>query len=180
MGQGYWWGAGAGRASEDEARLEREADALLAGAVAGRARNWRTERQFARAGGPALRPSPEALERARAPLCQTDRDEMLFLLSVTPLPRLHRLCARLWADRWTQREIAAVVGCSQQRVSQVLRQALAACLDSLPVSFESFSRHSVYRPPLRVPPRERRCTRCGEAFDARTTRGRLCWSCRPG
>jgi len=180
MGNGYRWAALAAPFRSGDAQLEQEADALLERAGDGRGRDWRTERQLARAGETSLRLGSEALEALCAAPCRTDREEIRFLLAVTPLPRMDRLCARLWADRWTQREIAEALGCSQQRVSQVLRRALAACLESLPVSFEQFSRRSIYRPPSRVTPRERRCARCGEAFDARTTRGRLCWSCRVG
>lgn len=74
-------------------------------------------------------------------------DELVFLIQAAHMRTEDRLCLGLWVDGWTQAEIAAAMGVSQQRVSRWFRSGLAACIETAPPSFREFSRRFVYRAP---------------------------------
>lgn len=161
-----------------ERELEEAADRLLRAAPADPERPAYTERRLSRRA--RLTASIELLAATAAPPCRSLRDELAFLLTVSEIDQDSRRCLRLWIDGWTQAEIAAAIGISQQRISQRIRVGLRACYDASPISFERFSHHTIYRAPSHSPARShrRRCLRCAEVLDPDRMRGRLCQDCR--
>ncbi|MCC6730129.1 MAG: helix-turn-helix domain-containing protein [Chthonomonadales bacterium] len=159
----------------EQRALERAADELLAALPADPRAPARPERRMRAAGGRAMLSLDRLAEMPVAP-SQPLRDEIAFLVSVTALPARARLCLGRWADGYSQSEIAARLGVSQQRVSQILRQALAACYANAPLSFRRFSFHTIYRPPRHSRPLValRICARCGETFPLHLGWGRHC------
>ena len=160
--------------------LEQAADVLLAALPIDQDHPAYTERQLEHQ-GLTLRVPVEDIGEMEVAEPQSLRDELRFLASVTELSPAERWCFKLWADGWSQREIAEKLRASQTYVGQRLRSALLSCYDATPLSFRHFCRHSVYRPPsssrsgsvLRV------CERCGEEFSGRAGSGRFCGSfCR--
>lgn len=153
--------------------LEMAADYLLRKTPRDPERPAYTERQLARKWPRAL-----CVDRipcdASAP--QSLRDELRFLMSITHLDREDRRCLKLWADGWTQQEIADAYNVRQQVVSYRLHQALRACYNSAPVSFRRFSQHTIYRRRSRVRTTvgSRQCAECREVFLAILGFGRYC------
>ncbi len=133
--------------SPEQLALETAADRILDAAPPDAGCPTYTERQLRRHACVAVS-LEDIVDRSMGPT-QALRDELCFLAAVTPLQRDARAVLRLWTDGWSQEEIAGACGMSQQRVSQRLRRALAACYDSTPISFRRFSHHTIYRPPRR-------------------------------
>lgn len=153
--------------------LEMAADYLLRKTGRDPERPAYTERQLARKWPRAI-----CLERiprdASAP--QSLRDELRFLMSITRMDQEDRRCLKLWADGWTQQEIAEAYNVRQQVVSYRLQKSLQACYSSAPVSFRKFSQHTIYRKRSRVRTTagSRRCAECRETFLAILGIGRYC------
>jgi hypothetical protein len=162
----------------DERDLEEAADRLLRDAPRDPERPAYTERHLVRR--TRLDAPIEALAETIAPPGRSLREELIFLLSVSRIDQDSRRCLRLWVDGWSQFEIAEAIGASQQRVSQRLRFALAACYDASPISFERFSEHAIYHAPRHGDRRNGllRCARCGDVIDTTRVRGRCCPACR--
>ena len=131
--------------THEQLAMEEAADRLLRSAPRDPACPVYTERQLSRHGRVVLS-LDEIVDRVTTPV-QSLSDELRFLAAVTPMNPTSRTVLRLWTDGWTQAEIGEACGISQQRVSQRLRRALAACYDSTPISFRRFSHHTIYRPP---------------------------------
>ena len=111
-----------------------------------------------------------------AALPQSQREELLFLITVTCMTEDVRLCLQLWIDGWTQCEIASIMVICQQRVSQLLRKGLRDCFENVPISFREFSKHTVYHHPYHVSEKSiiRYCIRCKEAYESGKGHGKYC------
>lgn len=120
----------------------------------------------------------ESMEATRP--SQSFLDELHFLAAITPLNRRERICLRGWLHGWTQREIGqiwwrALDRTSQQTVSRLLRSALRKLLSARGLTFDQFSRRTIYRRPAR--PRNWRsvvCPFCSEVFAYGLGDGRYC------
>lgn len=157
-----------------ERKLEEAADLLIRSMPRDPDHPAYTERQLDRRGPRLI--SVDGLLESRAALAQSLADELRFLMSVSHLQPIPRLCLRMWSAGHDQQEIAQSFGMSQQRVSQYLRRALLVCYDNAPISFRQFSHHSIYRRPSRVRRYAmlRRCAWCGDEFPAGLGSGRFC------
>jgi hypothetical protein len=161
--------------TREELLLELEADNMLAAAPPDPDRPVYTERQLQRH-GTRVRIPADRLAQLTCVRGPNFRDELRFLASVTDLTAFDQVCLRLWADGWTQREIAQRLGLTQLPISRCLRAALRQCYDAAPLSFRNFCHHTIYRPPSRrrEAPMARQCLGCGEVFEGRGYRGAHC------
>jgi hypothetical protein len=150
--------------SREQLENEEAADALLQTAKPIRRRGYHSEKQLAKRDSLCVPIDTLLHECSVAP--QSLREELLFLSSVSGLagPPLRHL--RAWIDGYSQCDIAAATGLTQQRVSQQLRIALFRCYDMHPVSFREFSRRTIYRKPHRQPSvgMYRTCRVCSEPY----------------
>lgn len=163
--------------THEQLRLEEAADELLADLPPDLEQPVYTEVQLNRH-GPRLKVSVDRIAHLGSIHSESFRDELRFLASVSDLSPMERICFGLWADGWSQAEIALKMHRCQQYVCRLLHRALLRCYDSSPLSFSAFCRHSVYRPPARrrTAPLARLCDGCGEVFDGRASQGRYCSS----
>ncbi len=161
--------------TQEQLRLEQEADALLAAHPVNNECPAYTDRQMERRGA-MLRIPVERIAELPALPSQSLRDELRFLASVTELTVAQRFCFKLWIDGWSQQEIAAKLRASQQHVARHLHHALVSCYDSTPLSFRHFCRKAIYRTPVksRADSRARACYHCGEMYSGRIGNGRYC------
>ncbi len=146
-----------GTAAEEEA-LEQEADTLLRSLPRDGVYPAYTEAQLARKhdGYGHCVISTEALVEflANSRPAQSTLDELAFLASLTELNRPERLCLQGWLLGCTQEEVCRrwaheLPGYRQQAISRHLRSALTKCYACVDVSFWLFSRHALYRRPIR-------------------------------
>lgn len=127
--------------------LERQSDALLGRGRARERASACTERRLLRQGCTF---SISALdEQDAAPPDQSVTEELLSLADLAGLQGEVRHYYILWVYGWSPGQIAARVDEGESQVRRKLRTAQAECLDWLPVSFREFSRHSIYRAPVR-------------------------------
>lgn len=131
-----------------ERALERAADMIITSLPRDPERPAYTERQLARRGRRQIPAGVRTVLHAQG-TAQPFQDELRFLATLSRLGPETRRCLSLWADGWTQREIAQALGLSQQRISQRLRQALRLCREHSSLSFRRFSHHTLHRPSRR-------------------------------
>ena len=171
---------------EQELALERQVDALLRSLPPDPDYPAFTEEQLLRHGKGYCVADTNCWVEAMIPggPSQTFLEELTFVASLTHLTRRERICLRGWMLGWTQKEMSdlwnSVVG-SQQEVSRILHTAVLKCFEVSELSFAHFSRHTIYRRPLRrnqgVP--TRLCLYCHETFVRDLGCGRFCSiSCR--
>ncbi len=166
-----------------EDALEAASDSLLNAESRNSVYPAYTERQLSRHGEKFMLCSADTMaamiEDPRP--SQTALDELKFLMSVTDLSRRERICLHAWILGWTQTELSGhweilARKVSQQSVSRWLRDALLKCYDSSGISFYIFSKHSLYRTPLkrREIARMRTCPYCHEHYAYGLSAGQYC------
>ena len=138
-----------------EGDLEAVANKLLAKAKPSEEYPIYTELQLLRSGEGKIATSAshgfDATEIVEAKAPQNFTEELLFLIQVTELTRVERCVLRGWLQGWTQEQIRRAFPqeagrYSQQHLSRLLREALVKCYSS-GVSFDDFSKHTIYRKP---------------------------------
>ena len=160
--------------SKDQLGLEEESDATLRSKNSESEYPYTTECNLSRRG--LVRVSLNSILEWRVAPSQNYCDELKFLISVSNLPRFLRPCLRLWAEGYSQSEIALITQTPQQTISNRLRKGLQICYDNTPVSFRRFSEHTIYRSPSHAPISSHRanCVRCGTTFVISIGIGRYC------
>lgn len=159
--------------SPEQLALEEQADALLGGLIPDPDRPFYTEKRLLRRERYAIH--VDALADVISSPSLSLQDEVHFLMSLSRLPRVQRLCLELWLDGWSQQDIAKTVNLCQQRISQLLACALRVCYSLRPLSFREFSRHAIYHAPAhRRQQLEGMCLFCGEAYPRGAGWGRYC------
>jgi hypothetical protein len=120
------------------------------------------------------------IEEPTAPKLAEWIEEILFLITITPITPLQRYVLLFWAAGYNQTETAGMLGKSQQWVSWTLAKGLRHCLRNTPVTFTSMCRKPIYRRPAKpfADPAPRWCTLCGTTLNPPGTSCRTCRTLR--